>query len=95
MGCRNSPEIDNPSATRKLAAHSAISVPSLQQSGRRFLNERSTGAVQKPNMIFDDETLTRLFGNIYANQLVLLCGAGLSIPSPSDLMSAVSALSGS
>jgi hypothetical protein len=46
-------------------------------------------------MIFDDETLTRLLGNIDANQLVLLCGAGLSIPSPSDLMSAVSALSGS
>jgi hypothetical protein len=41
-------------------------------------------------MIFDDDTLNRLLGSIDANQLVLLCGAGLSIPSPSDLMSAVS-----
>src|SRR5882762_112993 len=40
-------------------------------------------------MIFDDDTLTRLLGSIDANQFVLLCGAGLSIPSPSDLMSAV------
>jgi hypothetical protein len=40
-------------------------------------------------MIFDDPTLTRLLGSIEANRLVLLCGAGLSIPPPSDLMSAV------
>ena len=40
-------------------------------------------------MIFDDETVTRLLGSIEANHLVLLCGAGLSIPSPSNLMSAV------
>jgi hypothetical protein len=41
-------------------------------------------------MVFDNDTLTRLLGSIDANRLVLLCGAGLSIPSPSDLMSAVS-----
>ncbi|MGD0973439.1 MAG: hypothetical protein ABR866_05085 [Candidatus Korobacteraceae bacterium] len=40
-------------------------------------------------MIFDDDTITRLLGSIEANHLVLLCGAGLSIPSPSNLMSAV------
>jgi hypothetical protein len=40
-------------------------------------------------MIFDDPTLTRLLGSIEANRLVLLCGAGLSIPPPSDLMSAI------
>ena len=40
-------------------------------------------------MIFDDPTRTRLLGSIEANNLVLLCGAGLSIPEPSYLMSAV------
>jgi hypothetical protein len=40
-------------------------------------------------MIFDDPTRTRLLGSIEANRLVLLCGAGLSIPGPSRLMSAV------
>jgi hypothetical protein len=40
-------------------------------------------------MIFDDPTRTRLLGSIEANRLVLLCGAGLSIPAPSHLMSAV------
>lgn len=40
-------------------------------------------------MIFDDATLTRLLGSIEANRLILLCGAGLSIPPPSDLMSAI------
>jgi hypothetical protein len=40
-------------------------------------------------MILDDNTVRRLLGSIEANRLVLLCGAGLSIPSPSDLMSAV------
>src|ERR1700739_622982 len=40
-------------------------------------------------MVFDSPTLTRLLGAIEANRLVLLCGAGLSIPSPSNLMSAV------
>jgi hypothetical protein len=40
-------------------------------------------------MIFDDPTRTRLLGSIEANNLVLLCGAGLSIPTPSALMSAV------
>lgn len=40
-------------------------------------------------MIFEEPTLTRLLGSIEANRLVLLCGAGLSIPSPSSLMSAV------
>ena len=40
-------------------------------------------------MIFDDPTQTRLLGSIEANGLVLLCGAGLSIPEPSRLMSAV------
>ena len=40
-------------------------------------------------MIFPDPTLTRLLNSIEANSLVLLCGAGLSIPYPSDLMSAV------
>lgn len=40
-------------------------------------------------MIFDDDTITRLLGSIEANHLVLLCGAGLSIPPPSNLMSAL------
>ena len=40
-------------------------------------------------MIFDDGTRTRLLGSIEASRLVLLCGAGLSIPEPSYLMSAV------
>jgi hypothetical protein len=40
-------------------------------------------------MIFDDPTRTRLLGSIEADRLVLLCGAGLSIPAPSRLMSAV------
>ena len=40
-------------------------------------------------MIFVDPTRTRLLGSIEANRLVLLCGAGLSIPEPSYLMSAV------
>jgi hypothetical protein len=40
-------------------------------------------------MIFDEQTITRLLGSMEANRLVLLCGAGLSIPSPSNLMSAV------
>lgn len=40
-------------------------------------------------MIFDADAMRRLLGSIEANRLVLLCGAGLSIPSPSNLMSAV------
>lgn len=40
-------------------------------------------------MIFDDPIRTRLLGSIEANRLVLLCGAGLSMPAPSRLMSAV------
>lgn len=39
--------------------------------------------------IFDQPTLIRLLGSIEAGRLVVLCGAGLSIPSPSNLMSAV------
>jgi hypothetical protein len=38
----------------------------------------------------DTDTITRLLGSIEANRLVVLCGAGLSIPAPSNLMSAVS-----
>ena len=40
-------------------------------------------------MILNENTLTRLLGSIEANRLVLLCGAGLSMPPPSELMSAV------
>ena len=40
-------------------------------------------------MVFDEDTRVRLLGSIEANGLILLCGAGLSIPSPSGLMSAV------
>jgi hypothetical protein len=40
-------------------------------------------------MIFDDSARVRLLGSIEANRLVLLCGAGLSMASPSSLMSAV------
>jgi hypothetical protein len=40
-------------------------------------------------MIFNDLIRRRLLGSIEANNLVLLCGAGLSIPAPSGLMSAV------
>src|SRR5690349_3132931 len=39
--------------------------------------------------IFNPRTLTRLLGSIEAGNLVVLCGAGLSIPTPSSLMSAV------
>jgi hypothetical protein len=39
--------------------------------------------------IFDPPTLTRLLGSIEADNLVVLCGAGLSVPAPSNLMSAV------
>jgi len=46
------------------------------------------GSVGK-SMIFDRDTITRLLGSIEANRLVLLCRAGLSIPPPSNLMSAV------
>ncbi len=41
-------------------------------------------------MVLDPATITRLLGCIEANTLILLCGAGLSIPAPSNLMSAVS-----
>ena len=37
----------------------------------------------------DSDILHRLLGSIEANRLVLLCGVGLSIPPPSNLMSAV------
>jgi hypothetical protein len=39
--------------------------------------------------ILDHNLLIRLLGSIEANRLVILCGAGLSIPAPSNLMSAV------
>lgn len=39
--------------------------------------------------VFNANTLTRLLGSIEANRLMLLCGAGLSIPPPSSLISAV------
>jgi len=39
--------------------------------------------------IFDKPTLTRLLGSVEANHLLFLCGAGLSIPAPSNLMSAM------
>jgi hypothetical protein len=39
--------------------------------------------------IFDPPTLLRLLGSIEADHLVVLCGAGLSIPPPSNLMPAV------
>ena len=38
--------------------------------------------------ILNHTLLTRLLGSIEANHLVILCGAGLSIPDPSNLMSA-------
>ena len=40
-------------------------------------------------MALDPDTLRGLLGSIEAGRLVLLCGAGLSIPPPSNLMSAV------
>jgi hypothetical protein len=40
-------------------------------------------------MILPADTITRLLGSVEANRLVLLCGAGLSMPPPSNLMSAV------
>lgn len=39
--------------------------------------------------ILPDATVTRLLGSMDANHLVALCGAGLSVPQPSGLMSAV------
>lgn len=40
-------------------------------------------------MVLDPAIIVRLLGSIEANRFVLLCGAGLSIPDPSNLMSAV------
>lgn len=40
--------------------------------------------------VFNPPTLTRLLASIEAGNLVVLCGAGLSMPPPSNLMSAVS-----
>ena len=40
-------------------------------------------------MILSAATTTRLLGAIETDSLVFLCGAGLSIPPPSDLPSAV------
>jgi hypothetical protein len=40
--------------------------------------------------VFEQATLSRLQDSIEANRLMLLCGAGLSIPAPNSLMSAVS-----
>jgi hypothetical protein len=40
-------------------------------------------------MTLGSDTLSRLLGSIEADRLVLLCGAGLSMPPPSNLMSAV------
>ena len=40
-----------------------------------------------PRMI-DDPTLTRLLGSIAKNDLVLLCGTGVSIASPSNRLPA-------
>jgi hypothetical protein len=40
-------------------------------------------------MVLENATIVRILGSIEANRLVLLCGAGLSIPAPSNLMSAV------
>jgi hypothetical protein len=39
--------------------------------------------------LIPEATLGRLLGSIEANNLVILCGAGLSIPAPSGLLSAV------
>lgn len=39
--------------------------------------------------IFDQPTLIRLLASIEANHLMVLCGAGLSLPAPSNLMSAM------
>ena len=38
--------------------------------------------------VIDDPTLTQLLGSIEANNLVLLCGAGVSIAPPSNLLPA-------
>jgi len=38
--------------------------------------------------VFDEPTLTRLLGSTEAGRLVILCGAGLSMPPPSSLWSA-------
>lgn len=40
-------------------------------------------------MVLSDAVTTRLLGAIETDSLVFLCGAGLSIPPPSDLLSAV------
>ena len=53
-----------------------------------LLHFRRVHAEPMPGVI-PDPTLTRLLGSIESNNLVILCGAGLSIPSPSDLLSAL------
>jgi len=45
--------------------------------------------ISRKIMALNEATRTRLMGSIEANRLVLLCGAGLSIPAPSGLMSAI------
>ncbi len=39
--------------------------------------------------ILEDATVERLLASIHADRLIVLCGAGLSMPAPSSLMSAV------
>jgi hypothetical protein len=38
--------------------------------------------------VLSDQIITDLLGSIEANRLMILCGAGLSIPSPSNLLPA-------
>src|ERR1700722_16179089 len=45
--------------------------------------------ISRKIMALNEATRTRLMGSLEANRLVLPCGAGLSIPAPSGLMSAV------
>jgi hypothetical protein len=60
------------------------------------LRERKVGPRSRSNDFgasdydFDGIHCQHLLGSIEANRLVLFCGAGLSIPQPSNLMSAVS-----
>src|SRR6266700_1541631 len=39
--------------------------------------------------ILDEDLRVRLLGSIEAGRLIILCGAGLSLPAPSNLMAAV------
>jgi len=70
--------------------HRAIALL-LDEAAEKALSAGATCGIAKKSehVVFDDATMTRLLGSIAARPLMLLCGAALSIPPPSNLMSAL------